>query len=183
MSVIKKILIVIVCFVFINSFLDYRKYKNIHHLTNKAFIEYDLDKLSLLEKEIYSIINEKRLIPNIWMNWYLERDKQILLHLKKYNKYLFLMERGVRNSSNDLSICLIKDRLKIMEHNCYKRIRDTYFNNPEYDNLDFWTVHVFIDKELAKEDLGKISDKTTYNIVIHMLNKSKEDILSELYPD
>ena len=93
------------------------------------------------------------------------------------------MERGVRNSSNDLSICLIKDRLKIMEHNCYKRIMDTYFNNPEYDNLDFWTVHIFIDKELAKEDLGKISDKTTYNIVIHMLNKSKKDILSELYPD
>ena len=82
MSVIKKILIVIVCFIFINYFLDYRKYKNIYHLTNKAFIEYNLDRLSLLEKEIYSIINEDRLIPNIWMNWYLERNKQILLHLK-----------------------------------------------------------------------------------------------------
>ena len=109
------------------------------------------------------------------MNWYWERDKQILLHLKKYDKYLSLIERGVRNSSNDLSICLIKDKLKIAENSCYKQIIDTYFHNPEYDNLEFWTVHIFINKDLAKEDLDKIPDKTTYDIVIHMLNKSKED--------
>lgn len=183
MSIIRKILIVFACFVFINSFFDYRKYKDMYYLTNKAFAEYDLVKLELLEKELYSIISEDRLIPNIWMNWYFERSKQILLHLKKYDKYLYLMEQGVKSLSDDLSICLIRDKLKITDRDCYEKIRSTYFYNPTYDSLEFWTVHIFINKELAKEDLDKISDKTTYDIVVNMLNKSKEDILAELYPD
>ena len=48
MSIIKNILIIAICFIFLNSFFDYRKYKDIYHLTDKAFVEYDVAKLELL---------------------------------------------------------------------------------------------------------------------------------------
>lgn len=49
--------------------------------------------------------NEKRLIPNLWVDWYIEKDKQMLLHLKKYKDYLSLLEASEgSNLSNDLSI-------------------------------------------------------------------------------
>lgn len=122
--------------------------------------------------------NEKRLIPNLWVDWYIEKDKQMLLHLKKYKDYLSLLEASEgSNLSNDLSICLLNDKLKEENMNCYQDVRDKYFVNPEYDNLEFWTVHILLNKEQAVQDLNKISNKIIYDIVNGMLKKTKKKLL------
>lgn len=73
------LLFFIICVHIVNN---YKRYKEIYHLSNQAFIEYNLKKIEIFEKEVSSIVNEKRLIPNLWDDWYFERDKQILFHLK-----------------------------------------------------------------------------------------------------
>lgn len=187
MSIIKKIisLMILLCFIMcVHIVNDYKRYKEIYHLSNQAFIEYNLKKIEVLEKEVSSIINEKRLIPNLWDDWYFERDKQMLFHLKKYKDYLSLLEKKSGfNLSNDLSICLLKDKLKEENMNCYQDVRDKYFVNPEYDNLEFWTIHILLNKELAVQDLNKISNKVVYDMANSMLTKNKKEIIMELYPD
>lgn len=61
--------------------------------------------------------------------------------------------------------------------NCYQDVRDKYFVNPEYDNLEFWTVHILLNKEQAVQGLNKISNKIIYDIVNGMLKKTKKKLL------
>lgn len=187
MSIMKKIISLVILFLFIictHIVIDYRHYKKIYHLTDQAFIEYDLKKIELLEKEVASTLNKKRLFPNLWIDWFFERDKQMLFHLKKYENYLSLLEKNAgSNLSNDLSICLLKDKLKEQNMNCYQNIKDKYFIVPEYDNLEFWTIHILLNKEMAIQDLNKISNKVVYDIANNMLIKNKQEIIIELYPD
>lgn len=68
MSIMKKCmsLMILLCFIIcVHMVIDYKHYKETYHLTNQAFIEYDLKKIEFLEKKVSSVANEKRLIPNL----------------------------------------------------------------------------------------------------------------------
>lgn len=184
----KKILNILVISIFLSISLkisiDYIHYKKSYNLINEAFSDYDLDKIKKLEGMFHSISIKKEMIPNLWKDWYIERNKHILMHLRKYKELLLLLESIKNPNRGDLiTICLIKDKLNISDSGCYKKILDSLEREIDSNNLEIWTVYIMIDRDFVRANINKISDETVYTIVNDMLKKTNKDILSELYPD